>query len=173
MNKLEISALSKLSKEQLIDVLTMFGQNLLSVDGWWFAYLEEKFGFEPALEIDAKVWETVSPREARRIKKTLNITGDGIPALLEALPFWLWFGTLEYEITEVTDERFLLSVTSCPSQKGRLRQGKGEFACQQVEENYLRGFSSTIDPRLKVKCLLCPPDEHPDDLWCKWEFKLE
>ena len=170
MDRLEISALSK---EELVEMLGAFGRNLLSVDGLWFTFVEEKFGLELAVEIDEKVWYSFGRTEALRLKKVLNISGDGMSALLEAIPFLSWFASSDYEVTEVTDERLLLSITSCSPQKARIGEGKGEFPCRQVGINYFQTFLSTFDPRLKVKCLLCPPDEHPDDLWCQWEFRLE
>ena len=32
--------------------------------------------------------------------------------------------------------------------------------------------AKTLNPEVEVNCLVCPPDEHPKDLWCRWEFKL-
>ena len=29
-----------------------------------------------------------------------------------------------------------------------------------------------INPGCAVRCLVCPPDEHPRDLWCEWEFEV-
>jgi hypothetical protein len=33
-------------------------------------------------------------------------------------------------------------------------------------------FARTIDPRFQTRCIACPPDPHPDEYWCAWEFKL-
>ncbi|MBK5273963.1 MAG: hypothetical protein JJE30_02775 [Desulfuromonadales bacterium] len=29
-----------------------------------------------------------------------------------------------------------------------------------------------IDPRIRTSCIACPPDVHPEDFWCAWEFEL-
>ena len=34
------------------------------------------------------------------------------------------------------------------------------------------GFARTIDARIKTTCLVCPPDDHPEDVWCAWEFMI-
>jgi hypothetical protein len=170
MNDFDISALSK---EELLELLNMLGRNLLSVDGLWFIYVEDKFGLEKAVEIDEKVWDSFGLTEGLRLKKARNITGDGISSLVEVLPHLSWFATCDYEISEVTDERLVLSITNCSPQKARIRTGRGEFSCRQVGINYFGAILSTIAPSLKVSCLLTPPEEHPDNLWCQWEFRLE
>jgi len=30
-----------------------------------------------------------------------------------------------------------------------------------------------INPRFKARCLKCPPDPHPKEYWCSWEFYLD
>ena len=32
--------------------------------------------------------------------------------------------------------------------------------------------AKTIDPRIKTRCIGCPPDQHPDNYWCAWEFSI-
>lgn len=34
-------------------------------------------------------------------------------------------------------------------------------------------FAKVIDPRLQTRCIACPPDRHPDQFWCAWEFTLD
>jgi hypothetical protein len=31
---------------------------------------------------------------------------------------------------------------------------------------------TVIDPRIATRCLACPPDPHPEEFWCAWEFYL-
>ncbi len=40
----------------------------------------------------------------------------------------------------------------------------------EVEYSY---FAKTIDPMIKTRCVFCPPDDHPEDAYCRWEFTLE
>ncbi len=44
--------------------------------------------------------------------------------------------------------------------------------CNEASIEYFVGIAEALDPRAKVKCLVCPPDSHPPDLWCRWELKL-
>ena len=63
--------------------------------------------------------------------------------------------------------------TRCRVQDARKRKGLDDFPCREVGiEEYSR-FASTIDPRVRTRCIHCPPGEHPEDSWCAWEFYLE
>ena len=166
--------LMRLSKKTLVELLKTYSKNSLTIDGLWFINVEEKFGLDTAIEIDTRVWERYGVTEAQRLKKVLNIAeGGGIPALVKALNFQIWVPGMDYEFQEVTEKRTVFNVTDCTPQKARIRDKRGEFPCKPVGVALFKSFADTIDPRLKMRCLLCPPDSHPEDVWCSWEFRLE
>jgi hypothetical protein len=33
-----------------------------------------------------------------------------------------------------------------------------------------KAFCREIDEKLSVKCVFAPPDDHPSDCFCLWEF---
>jgi hypothetical protein len=61
----------------------------------------------------------------------------------------------------------------CRVQAARKRRGLPDFPCKPVGLIEYSGFARTIDPRISTRCLACPPDPHPPDIWCAWEFTLE
>ena len=162
-----------LPKKTLVDLLKTYSKNSMTVDGLWFVNVEEKFGLDMAIEIDTRVWERYGATEAKRIKKVLDITEEGIPALVKALNFQIWLPGMDYEFPEVTEKSAVFNVTDCTPQKARIRDKRGEFPCKPVGVALFKKFAETIDPRLNMKCLACPPDQHPEDVWCSWEFRLE
>ncbi|MHC1585551.1 MAG: DUF6125 family protein [Candidatus Syntropharchaeia archaeon] len=164
--------LSELPKETLVDIIEMFSKLFLAIDGLWFSEVEKRYGTDVAIEIDTDVWERYGKIEAERIKKTLGIEGKGIQALSKALNFMAWLPAMEYMI-ETEDNRVVITITDCRPQKARIRDGRGEFACKPVGEALFINFARAIDPRIKMRCVVCPPDEHPEDVWCKWEFTLD
>jgi len=167
--------LEMLPKEDLIKMIKMFSRNSLVLDGCWFQAAEDKYGQEAAIDLDTKAWARYASIEARRILKTFNIVEKGTSALAKALNYQIWVHAqnIEWDIPEVTENRVVLNVTDCGIQRARIRSGRGEFPCKGVGIALFEGFVKAFDPEFSLNCLVCPPDEHPDDLWCSWEFRLE
>jgi hypothetical protein len=155
------------AQELLIDA----AKNWLAHDGLWFRAVEEKFGMDVALELDRKAWEKFTVIEAKRIMKRLDmLPGGGIPALMQALKFRLYAFINVQEIVDVSDNRCVFRMNRCRVQEARQRQGLPDFPCKSVGIVEYSGFASTIDPRIQTRCLACPPDPHPPNVWCAWEF---
>ncbi len=166
--------LLQLSKEELIAWLENAAKNWLAHDGLWFLAVEEAFGMEKAIELDAKAWERFTVIEARRIMKLRGIEpGGGIPALKEALQYRLYALLNEQEILDVDDHTIVFRMNTCRVQAARQRDGRPDFPCKPVGLVEYANFARTIDPRFRTRCIACPPDPHPDEYWCAWEFTLE
>ncbi len=165
--------LLKLSKEELIAWLENAAKNWLAHDGLWFLAVEEAFGMEKAIELDAKAWERFTVIEARRIMKLRGIEpGGGIPALKEALQYRLYALLNEQEILDVDAHTIVFRMNTCRVQAARQRDGRPDFPCKPVGLVEYANFARTIDPRFQTRCIACPPDPHPDEYWCAWEFTL-
>ena len=163
-----------LSREDLLDLLADASKNWLAHDGLWFRAVEDKYGLEAALELDRKAWEKFTVIEAQRIMKRFGIKpGGGIPALIQALEFRLYAHINVQEVLDITDKRCVFQMNRCRVQEARKRQGLPDFSCKSVGVVEYSGFAKTIDPRIKTRCLVCPPDPHPPNVWCSWEFTLE
>jgi hypothetical protein len=144
-----------------------------AVDGLYYIGIEEEFGTEAATEIDRKVWEVMGKIEARRIKQIFNIKGSDIPALMEALRYSGWSLDLEDKEIIVERNRGILRNTKCRVQNTRLSKGLIEFGCKPVRWGFLKSFAKEFNPDIVVNCNVCPPDKHPNDLWCEWKFILK
>jgi len=163
-----------LSKDEILELLIDASKNWLTHDGLWFRAVEDKYGIEAAMELDKKAWEKFTVIEAKRIMERLHIEpGGGIPALVQALKFRLYAHINVQEVKEVSDTRCVFRMNRCRVQEARKRQGLADFPCKSIGIAEYSGFAKTIDPRIKTTCLVCPPDPHPPDVWCSWEFKIE
>ncbi len=165
--------LMEMEKERLIDLFFVQMRNLWTVDGLYFIGIEEKLGTEGATEVDRKVWEVMGKIEARRLKENLGLKGDDIPSMMDALKETSWSLDLEDKEIIVEKDRGFFRNTNCRVQKTRIKKGLGEFSCKMVRWGYLKDFAAEFNPNIEVECNVCPPDEHQEDLWCEWVFKLK
>ncbi len=169
-----IQLLNDLSKEELIEIIIDDAKNWLAHDGLWFQAVEAKHGMEEAIDADRAAWEKFTVIEAKRIMARLRIEpGGGIPALIECLKHRLYARLNLQECLEVSDKRVVFRMADCRVQSARKRKGLPDFPCKTVGIVEYTEFARTIDPRIRTNCLACPPDAHPDEFWCAWEFTLE
>ena len=165
--------LRQFDKETLIDMLEDASKNWLAHDGVWFQAVERKYGLETAIKLDAEAWERFTAIEARRIMKRHNIPeGGGLDALRKALAFRMYAHINVQEIIEVDEQTIRFQMNDCRVQSTRKRKGLPDFPCKSVGIVEYEGFARAIDPRIETMCIACPPDPHPDEFWCAWEFSL-
>ncbi len=168
-----VALLQGLNKEELIAIIVDDAKNWLAHDGLWFQAVEQRYGIETAIEIDRAAWEKFTVVEAKRIMARLGLEpGGGIPALVESLKHRLYARLNLQEAIEVTDTRAVFRMVDCRVQSTRKRKGLPDFPCKTVGVVEYAGFAQTVDPRIETRCIACPPDPHPEEYWCAWEFVL-
>jgi hypothetical protein len=168
-----IALLNGLEKEELIRIIVDDAKNWLAHDGLWFQAIESAHGLEAAIDADRRAWERFTVVEAKRIMERLGIApGGGIPALLECLEHRFYARLNTQEVTEATEHRAVFVMRDCRVQSARKRKGLPDFPCKSVGLVEYAEFARTIDPRIQTRCMTCPPDPHPDDAWCAWEFTI-
>jgi hypothetical protein len=164
---------SSVGEKELRRCLDFLMRQYRLADAFWFLAVEETFGTEAAVKLNEDVWIKIAPLAAREIKSLFAIEGKGVSAVMEALSYFPWTTIIEYEIEQMGDKKAVLRVPSCPPQEARVRHGLGEFPCKARHWGEFSGFAREIDERVEVQCVMAPPDPHPDDLWCQWEFRLK
>jgi len=161
---------SQIPIEKLVELCS---RSSYTLDGLWFSLVEEKFGLDAALEIDEEVWRKLCLVQARRIQKYFPIDeGSSIRNLIKVIELDPLFAIFKPEAVELTDNRAVLRFTDCPPQKARIRDGRGEFPCKSVGITFLTSYIEVVDPKIKLTCLTCPPDAHPAQFWCEWQFEI-
>jgi hypothetical protein len=165
--------LRQLPKDELIDLLEDAAKNWLAHDGLWFLAAEGKFDLQTAIELDRLAWEQFTVVEAKRIMHRLGLEpGGGIPALKQALQRRLYAYINVQETFDVDERTVIFRMNKCRVQAARQRKGLPDFPCKPVGLVEYANFARTIDPRFRTRCIACPPDDHPDEYWCAWEFTL-
>jgi len=166
--------LEKLPKDELLDYIEDISKNWLAIDGTWFQAVEKKFGLETAIKCDAESWKVYTVVEAKRIMQRFKIPDNGgITALIKALKFRVYANINTQEIVEVSDNRCVFRMIDCRVQSARKRKSLPDFPCKEVALEEYINFAKTIDPKIETKCICCPPDPHPDNYYCAWEFTLK
>lgn len=79
--------LNGLTRKELMELVRMFGKNLVAMDGVWFQSVERAAGMDAAMAHDRAIWAQFSCIEARRIKQFLKLPeNSGLQGLRRALP---------------------------------------------------------------------------------------
>lgn len=164
--------LSDLSREQLLTLLEVYARQLIAVDSYWFTAVEQEFGMEKAEKMECWVWERVGPLEGKRVARALGLDPkEGVSTILEIMklcPSWLY---LSPKAEMVGEKKGLFTVTNCPIQKKRTEQGMAQFNCKAMADRLAKAFVQGLNPRVRARCVVAPPDDHPYDVWCQYEFE--
>jgi len=168
-----LEILQGMSREELIAVIVDDAKNWLAHDGLWFQAVENMYGMDAAMDADREAWRYFTVIEAKRIMERLGMKpGGGIPALVTCLQHRLYARLNLQESTEITADRAVFRMLDCRVQSARKRKGLDDFPCKSVGIVEYAEFAKAIDPRITTKCIACPPDSHPEEFWCAWEFTL-
>ncbi len=111
----------KLTPEQIAEY---FQRSYTVVDGLWFMKVEEKYGFDAALDIDNEVWK-VCPKIQARLLKSLGQTGDGIEALYECLATKLALEKFKFKAEKTGNSGdFKITINECPWHNLMIKSGR-------------------------------------------------
>ncbi len=150
------------------------GQVYACSNGVWFQAVESRYGIDAAVELDTEAWRRFTVIEAKRIMQRLGLApGGGIPALVECLKNRLYARINLQDVIEQSETRVVFRMLDCRVQSARKRKGLPAHPCKSVGIVEYTEFARAIDPRIRTRCVACPPDEHPEEYWCAWEFTLE
>ena len=168
-----IDEYQKLSKDQLIDLLKLYGRLALAIDGSWFLAVEKLHDLDKALQLDEDVWHRCGKSDGKLLKRFLDI--EAVTSLEDICRLYLLTPVLGNmgARAEIQDDKCYLSVTDCQPQQSHRKDGLGEFPCKSAGYAYFQGFLSVLNPAIRFGCKAGPPGEHLQDLWCNWEVWIE
>ncbi len=168
-----VALLEQLSREELIKIIIDDAKNWLAHDGVWFQAVEKRYGMDAAVAVDTEAWRYFTVIEAKRIMERLGLKpGGGIPALVECLKHRFYARLNLQDVFELSDTRIVFRMLDCRVQSARKRKGLADHPCKSVGIVEYSEFAKAIDSRITTNCLACPPDPHPEEFWCAWEFTL-
>ncbi len=169
LNPAQVAILSKCSKEQLLEFIDMQQRNWWNLQNNWMAYMDREYGQEAAVKGDSHCFPANAKVQMYRLKKMLGL-GDDLRSLRDAMVLSTIWANGDYEVREIDRQHFRIKVTNCYQQVRRLEEGLAELACKPAGIAICEAAVEVINPAAAVRCLVCPPDDHPADVWCEWEF---
>ena len=171
LNKAQAERLSKLSKDQLLGFVDMLQKNWWNLQNNYILYINNAYGEEAAVKADAHCFPANAQVQMYRLGKMLELD-DNLEALMEAMILSTLWANCDYDIWQTDGNAFRIKVTNCYQQVRRLEAGLGEIGCKPAGIAICEAAAKVINPAAGVTCLICPPDDHPENLWCEWEFKI-
>ena len=148
-----------LSDNQKIEILR---RSYTSIDGLWFLKLEEKYGFEAALEVDREVWK-VFPKVQARLLKSMAGHNSGLDALLDCYTARLALENFTFH-TEKSADGVKVIIEKCPWHDIMMKSGReklsgriGDVICQSECETWAKEFGE--DLRFESGGRICKGDK--------------
>lgn len=175
VNGLEVpDFIYNMSEDDLLELWSDLAKTWLAGDGLWFQAVERTEGMDTAKRVNDSCWVRFSYIEAKRIKRLLNLPENaGIDGLRKALLFRQYSRINRQEIVDVDEKTIIFRMNECRVQEARKSKGLPDYPCKSAGLVEYTRFAEAIDRRIRARCVACPPDEHPEDWWCAWEFRLE
>ncbi len=162
-----------MSQEQLEDLQRSVAINWLANDGVWFQAVEFSLGMNNAKKCNDSAWAQFSPFEAWSIKQLLDLPEEtGLEGLKKALNYRLYAFINEQSFEDEGQNAFVFRMNNCRVQTARKRKGLDDYPCKSGGLIEYGTFAESIDTRIKMECIACPPDAHPEQWFCAWRFSI-
>ena len=153
--------MSELNDKQVAE---FYRRSYTTVDGLWFMKVEEKYGFEAALDVDNEVWK-VLPKIQARMMISMCDQGGGLEALRDCLVTKLTLDGFKFTTEKYTDNRgFRLIIEKCPWHDLLVKSGRenlsgqvGTVVCNSEYSVWAAEFGDKI--RFKLQDQLCKQAE--------------
>jgi hypothetical protein len=114
---------TKLTDEQIAQY---FHRSYTAADGLWFMKVEERRGFDEALEIDNEVWKVMPKIQARTLKSMLG-AGIGADALMECFSAKLSIEGFQFQ-AEKEGDGLRICISRCPWHYLMVKSGRGHIS---------------------------------------------
>lgn len=151
------------------EVARYLRRSYMAADGLWFVKVEEKYGFEAALDIDSEVWK-VMPKIQARMLKAVGKAERGMAPLRACFATKLALEGASFRVDQDGREcSFQIVITDCPWYRLMVKSGRedlagkvGEVICRTEYSVWAREFGEDIRFELRdqickgaASCVLC------------------
>ncbi len=165
------------SKEFLANYCRVMWQLLMSGSSVWERLVEENAGEEIGRECHVKYWAQLAPMQIPMMRGALNINGDDVASFIKMMQLGVGFVLEMFDISwELKNPNHaIMTVNHCAGldyfESGQPHLVK--YICQEVEAAAFDEYVRSFNPNIKITALKIPPRKSPDEIACKWEFRLD
>jgi hypothetical protein len=129
-----------------------FHKSYTAVDGLWFMKIEEKYGFEAALQMDEAVWIVLPKIQARMLRAMMGLE-KGLEGLYQATMTRLSLEGFEFE-SEKDECGFKVYISRCPwhdlivkSRRESISERVGDLICGLENSIWASEFGDIVFER--------------------------
>ena len=166
-----------LSKESVYNVMSGL---LYSLNYGWFLLEDFMRAKHPELLKDEdylKVNENVGSYEAKRLSKSLDISGDSVDNLMHLVKYSHWAVFENIEIKKLTETSFRMRTIGCSAQGAIHKWGLEHYDCRLAGLQLRQGFFNGANKNAEVERIFSPPEARregiPDNVSCEWLISLK
>ncbi len=172
-----------LSKEALVRLVREFALIAQLLDRSVFAAVGLRYGQQAVEELAIEEWRGASPIYTERIRRTMNIEGDGVPAIFKQLQldpgFAQHYMDVEYEV--VDEHHGFFQLRSCGALLDVEPYGERPVRsmCHTIEDGTFDVTAQAVNPKARIRAVHRPPraPRAPADRGrapvCRWEVIID
>ena len=164
-----------LSKDFILKLMNGYQYAWIIMSGGYYDAVKTRYGSDAANECELASWmrvgERVNPRYAKIANIQLNTVLDSLKVTQLPLDNTVGLYPAEYDIK--SPNHVVMTVTKCRT-LDYFEKAEPERIipmCHHLEKPVIVKY--LVNPSVKVTPLVLPPRQSPEDIACKWEFKIE
>ena len=160
------------SIEDWCDYIEMNNKNFWTLQNNWMYNVEQRYGQEAALQFDGLCYGRAIEVAAYRLRKMFAFGNDDLDTLAKIYQLTPAGSYISIEFIRESEKVLIRRVRECPIQADRLRKGMEPIQCKPALTIAATNIAKVVNPDIKINRVLCPPDPHPEDLWCDVVYEL-
>ena len=167
-----------LSKEALVRLVREYALIAQLLDRSVFAAVALRYGPQAVEDLAIDEWRGASPIYTERIRKIMNIEGDGVPAIFKQLQldpgFAQHYMDVEYEV--VDEHHGFFQLRSCGALLDVEPWGERPVVsmCHAIEDGTFDVTAQAVNPRARIRPVHRPPRVPAGRVpVCRWEVIID
>ncbi len=167
-----------LSKEALVRLVREFALIVQLLDRSVFASIGMRYGQRAVEEIAVDEWRGASPIYTERIRKIMNIQGDGVPAIFKQLQldpgFAQHYMDVRYEVVDETHGFFELRSCGALLDVEPFGDRAVTSMCHAIEDGTFDVTAQAVNPKARIRPVHRPPRVPAGRVpVCRWEVVID